>query len=42
MLKSNTCDILSFSESCIYPLTIVSIYLLNKGDTYNGLKVTFS
>ena len=28
MLKGNVCDILSFSESCIHPLTIVSTYLL--------------
>ena len=41
MLKSNVCDILSFSESCI-PLTIMSIYLLHQGDSYSGLKVSLS
>ena len=42
MLKSIVYDILSFSESCIHPLTIVSTYLLHKGDSYSGLKVNFS
>ena len=41
MLKSNVCDILSFSESCIQSLTIVSTYLLHQGDSYSGLKVSF-
>ena len=36
MLKSNDCDILSFSESCIHPLSIV--YFLHQGDSYSGLK----
>ena len=39
MLKSNVCDILGFSESCIHPLTIVSTFLLHQGDSYSGLKV---
>ena len=38
MLKSNVFDNLSFSESCIYPLTIVSTYLLRQGDSYSGFK----
>ena len=42
MLKSNVCDILSFSESCIHPLTIVSTYLLDQGDSYSGHTVNFS
>ena len=42
MLKINAYDILSFSESCIYPLTIVSTYLLYQGDSYCGLIVIFS
>ena len=42
MLKSNVCDIFSFSESCIHPLIIVSTYLLYQGDSYSGLKVNFS
>ena len=42
MLKSNVCDILSFSESCIHLLIIVSTYLLCKDDSYSGLKVNFS
>ena len=42
MLKSNVCDILSFSEICIHPPTIVSTYLLHQGDSYKGLKVNFS
>ena len=42
MLKSNVCDILSFSESCIHPLTIVSTYLLHQDDSYSGLKVNLS
>ena len=42
MLKSNVFGILSFSESCIYPLTIVSTYLLHQGDSYSGLIVNFS
>ena len=42
MLKSNVCDILSLSESCFHPLTIVSTYLLHQGDSYSGLKVSFS
>ena len=42
MLKSNVCDILSFSESCIHPLIIVSTYLLHQGDSYSGLEVNFS
>ena len=41
MLKSNVCVILSFSESRIHPLTIVS-YLLHQSDSYSGLKVNFS
>ena len=35
-------DILSFSESCIHPLTIVSTYLLHQGDSYSGLMLYFS
>ena len=42
MLKSNVCDILSCSESCIHPLSIVSTYLLHNGDSYSDLKVNFS
>ena len=42
MLKSNVCDILSFSESFIHPLTIVSTYLLHQGDSYSGHTVNFS
>ena len=42
MLKSNVCDILSLSESSFHPLTIVSTYLLHQGDSYSGLKVSFS
>ena len=45
MLKSNVCDILSFSGSCFHPLTIqsiVSTYLLHQGDSFSGLKVSFS
>ena len=42
MLKSNVCDILSFSESCIHPLSIVSTYLLHQGDSYSGFNVKFS
>ena len=42
MLKGNACDNLSFSESCIHPLGIVSTYLLHQGDSYSGLKVSFS
>ena len=42
MLKSNVCDMLSFSGSCFHPLTIVSTYLLHQGDSFSGLKVSFS
>ena len=42
MLKSNVCDILSYSESCSHPMTIVSTYLFHQGDSYSGLKVIFS
>ena len=42
MLKYNVCDILSFSESCVHPLTIVSTYLLHQCDSYSDLKVSFS
>ena len=42
MLKSDVLDILSFSESCIHPMTIVSTYLLHKDDSYSGLEVNFS
>ena len=42
MLKSNVRDFLSFSESCIHRLTIVSTYLLHQSDSYSGLKVNFS
>ena len=41
MLKSNVCDSLSFSESCIHHLTIVSTFLLQKGDSYSDLKSQF-
>ena len=42
MLKSNVCDIWSFSESCIYPVTIASTFLLHQGDSYSGLKFNLS
>ena len=42
MLKSNVCDILSFSEICVHPLIIVPTYLLHQGDSYSGLEVSFS
>ena len=41
MLKSSICDIWSFSESCIHPLTIVSTYLFHQGESYSGLEVNF-
>ena len=42
MLKSNVYDILSFSESCSHPMTIMSTYILHQADSYSGLKVNFS
>ena len=33
---------MSFPESCIYPLTIVSNFLLHQDDSYSDLMVNFS